>query len=107
LRCDVSDVVGHDGGAVAGTDADSNTNTEEEQRFSFVLQDEALLLRKQALLQKVGPRLLHRRPCQGRMLLQKGLVSDAGAAERTQLIYSSFTCGLPRKPHVGEPSTPV
>jgi hypothetical protein len=35
-------------------------DTEEKYRRSVVLQDEALLLREQALLQEGGPRLLHR-----------------------------------------------
>ena len=49
---------------VRDTVSDNDTNrvgdTEEKHRRSLVLQDEALLLREQALLQEGGPRLLHR-----------------------------------------------
>jgi len=48
---------------VRDTVSDNDTNhvgdSEEEHRRSLVLQDEALLLREQALLQEGGPRLLH------------------------------------------------
>jgi hypothetical protein len=44
-----------------------------------VLQDEALLLRKQRLLQKSEPRLLQRQARPSRLLLQKGFVPNARA----------------------------
>lgn len=53
-----------------------------------MLQDEALLLRKQALLQEREPRVLHRRSRKRRLLLQEGIVSDADAA-RTDLDRSA------------------
>jgi hypothetical protein len=48
-----------------------------------MLQDEALLLRKQTLLQKGQPRLLHwQARCLG-LLLQKGFVPNASTTQLT------------------------
>jgi hypothetical protein len=65
VRCDTCFRVSNDGDAEKG------------QRHSFLLQDEALLLRKQALLQESEPRLLHWRSRERHMLLQERLMSDA------------------------------
>jgi hypothetical protein len=52
-------------------------NAEKGWRGRVLLQHEALLLRKQEVLQKSEPRVLHRRARKRHLLLQEGIVSDA------------------------------
>jgi hypothetical protein len=67
--------------------AKHDCHEEEKQRWRrLLLQDETLLLRKQALLQESWSRLLHGRAFQRLVLLQEGFMSNAEPAVRTHLV---------------------
>jgi len=67
-----------------------------------MLPNDSLLLQEYVLLQEGESRMLQRKTCQARMLLQKGHVPDAEQVRRGLWASCRATCDFPREPHVNK-----